>query len=87
MASQDPECKLVNAGAWYSMTGYAIAFPRNSRYYDKFNMKMLEYRKNGELTFITAFARVPDELTDDNASQKSFLNQLLPHIYANFLSG
>lgn len=48
MAIQDPECKLVNVGSWYSMTGYALAFPRNSRYYDKFNMKMLDYRKNGE---------------------------------------
>lgn len=47
MASQDPECKLVNVGSWYSMTGYALAFPKESRYYDKFNMKMLEYRKNG----------------------------------------
>lgn len=49
MASQDPECKLVNVGSWYSMTGYALAFPKESRYYEKFNMKMLEYRKNGEL--------------------------------------
>lgn len=47
LASQDSECKLVNVGTWYSMTGYALAFPRNSRYYDKFNMKLLEYRKNG----------------------------------------
>lgn len=51
MASQDPECKLVNVGSWYSMTGYALAFPRNSRYYDKFNMKMLDYRKNGKLRY------------------------------------
>lgn len=50
MASQDPECRLVNVGSWFSMTGYALAFPRNSRYYEKFNMKMLEYRKNGEFT-------------------------------------
>lgn len=48
MASQDPECKLVNVGSWYSMTGYALAFPKESRYYEKFNMKMLEYRKNGK---------------------------------------
>lgn len=48
MASQDPECRLVNVGAWYSMTGYALAFPRNSRYFEKFDMKMLEYRKNGQ---------------------------------------
>lgn len=47
MAAQDPECKLVNVGSWYSMTGYGLAFPRSSRYYDKFNVKMLEYRKNG----------------------------------------
>lgn len=55
LAGQDPDCKLINVGAWYSMTGYAMAFPRNSRYFDKFNMKMLEYRKNGELDRLRRF--------------------------------
>lgn len=48
LASQDPECRLVTVGAWYSMTGYALAFPRNSRYFQKFDMKMLEYRETGQ---------------------------------------
>lgn len=48
LASQDPDCKLVNVGSWYSMTGYALAFQKKSRYYEKFNTKMLEYRKNGK---------------------------------------
>lgn len=47
MAGQDTDCKLLTVGQIYSMTGYALAFAKNSRYYEKFNMKMLEMKKNG----------------------------------------
>ncbi|KAG9509185.1 Glutamate receptor ionotropic, NMDA 2A, partial [Fragariocoptes setiger] len=55
-ASSDPECKLVNVGSWYSMTGYGLAFPRNSHHFQKFNMKLLEYRKNGNPYFYSLFS-------------------------------
>ena len=31
------------------MTGYGLAFPLNSKYKNKFNEMLLEYRENGDL--------------------------------------
>ena len=49
LVAQDEECKLLTVGAWYAMTGYAAAFPRNSRHFDSFNRKIMDYSENGEL--------------------------------------
>ncbi|KAK6630957.1 hypothetical protein RUM44_003129 [Polyplax serrata] len=49
LASQDEDCKLVTMGSWYAMTGYGIAFSRNSKYVELFNKRLLDFRENGDL--------------------------------------
>ena len=48
LVAQDEECKLLTVGPWYAMTGYAAAFPRNSKHFDSFNRKIMDYSENGE---------------------------------------
>uniref|UniRef100_A0AAN0LJ18 Glutamate ionotropic [NMDA] receptor 2B n=1 Tax=Polyphagotarsonemus latus TaxID=1204166 RepID=A0AAN0LJ18_9ACAR len=55
MAGQDPDCRLLTVGSWYSMTGYGFAFAKNSKYLTKFNEKMIEYRENGDLERLRKF--------------------------------
>lgn len=50
LASQDEDCRLITMGSWYAMTGYGIAFPRNSKYLQMFNKRLLDFRENGEQT-------------------------------------
>lgn len=35
-------------GSWYAMTGYGIAFSRNSKYVSMFNKRLLDFRENGK---------------------------------------
>lgn len=49
LTSQDEDCRLLTVGSWYAMTGYGLAFPRNSKYLKMFNKKMLDFRENGDL--------------------------------------
>ena len=37
------------------MTGYALAFPHNSKYKDMFNDNILEMRENGDLERLSRF--------------------------------
>lgn len=46
--SEDSDCGLLTVGSWYAMTGYGFALSKNSKYLDKFNKKMIEYRENGK---------------------------------------
>ena len=47
VAAQDDECRLLQVGAWSAMTGYALAFPKQSKHRAAFNQKLLEMRENG----------------------------------------
>jgi len=47
--AQDEECRLLTVGSWYAMTGYAAAFPRNSKHFTSFNKKIMDYSENGTL--------------------------------------
>ncbi len=46
--SEDNECGLLTVGSWYAMTGYGFAMAKDSKYLEKFNKKMIEYRENGK---------------------------------------
>jgi ionotropic glutamate receptor NMDA 2B len=48
LVAQDEECKLLTVGSWYAMTGYAAAFPRNSKHFSNFNRKVMDYSENGK---------------------------------------
>ncbi|KOC67486.1 Glutamate [NMDA] receptor subunit epsilon-2 [Habropoda laboriosa] len=49
LVSQDEDCRLLTVGSWYAMTGYGLAFSRNSKYLQMFNKRLLDYRDNGDL--------------------------------------
>ncbi|XP_076634854.1 glutamate ionotropic receptor NMDA type subunit 2 isoform X2 [Colletes latitarsis] len=49
LVAQDEDCRLLTVGSWYAMTGYGIAFSRNSKYLQMFNKRLLDYRNNGDL--------------------------------------
>ncbi|XP_033340273.1 glutamate ionotropic receptor NMDA type subunit 2 isoform X9 [Megalopta genalis] len=49
LVAQDEDCRLLTVGSWYAMTGYGLAFPRNSKYLQMFNKRLLDYRDNGDL--------------------------------------
>nr|AXF48844.1 ionotropic receptor IR13 [Lobesia botrana] len=49
LVSQDEDCRLLTVGAWYAMSGYGLAFTRNSKYLSMFNKRLLDLRSNGDL--------------------------------------
>ncbi|XP_043290042.1 glutamate receptor ionotropic, NMDA 2B isoform X2 [Venturia canescens] len=49
LVAQDEDCRLLTVGSWYAMTGYGLAFARNSKYLPMFNKRLLDYRENGDL--------------------------------------
>lgn len=49
LVAQDEDCRLLTVGSWYAMTGYGLAFSRNSKYLQMFNKRLLDYRDNGIL--------------------------------------
>ncbi|KAH1002964.1 hypothetical protein HUJ04_008984 [Dendroctonus ponderosae] len=49
LTSQDEDCRLLTVGSWHAMTGYGLAFPRNSKYLKMFNKRLLDFRENGDL--------------------------------------
>ena len=47
LVGQDDECRLLTVGSWYAMTGYGMAFPRNSKHFTSFNNKIMDYSETG----------------------------------------
>ena len=50
LVGQDDECRLLTVGSWYAMTGYGVAFPRNSKHFQSFNKKIMDYSENGKFS-------------------------------------
>lgn len=55
LVAQDEDCRLLTVGNWYAMTGYGMAFTRNSKYVSMFNKRLLEFRSNGVLERLRRF--------------------------------
>ncbi|XP_033610685.1 glutamate receptor ionotropic, NMDA 2B isoform X5 [Cryptotermes secundus] len=49
LVAQDEDCRLLTVGSWYAMTGYGLAFNRNSKYVQMFSKSLLDFRENGDL--------------------------------------
>lgn len=58
LVAQDEDCRLLTVGSWYAMTGYGLAFSRNSKYLQMFNKRLLDYRDNGTLMLSRSFERL-----------------------------
>jgi ionotropic glutamate receptor NMDA 2B len=48
LVAQDEDCRLLTVGSWYAMTGYGLAFNRNSKYVQMFSKRLLDFRENGK---------------------------------------
>lgn len=58
----DEDCRLLTVGKWYAMTGYGLAFPRNSKYLKMFNKRLLEFRNNGDLERLRRYCKFNNNL-------------------------
>lgn len=73
--AQNEDCRLLTVGSWYAMTGYGLAFSRNSKYLQMFNKRLLDYRDNGTLVpkIFLAF-RILNNPKNTFTSKKFFLS-------------
>ncbi|CAG2162128.1 unnamed protein product [Oppiella nova] len=55
LVGDDSDCGLLTVGSWYAMTGYGFSLPKNSKYLERFNKKMIEYRESGDLERLRRF--------------------------------
>ena len=65
LVGQDDECNMLTVGSWYgilphrdnmtsyygryAMTGYGVAFPKQSKWLPLFNEALMSYREHGDL--------------------------------------
>lgn len=56
LVAQDEDCRLLTVGSWYAMTGYGLAFNRNSKYVQMFSKRLLDFRENGTYISVTSSA-------------------------------
>lgn len=84
LVAQDEDCRLLTVGSWYAMTGYGLAFSRNSKYVNMFNKRLLEFRANGDLErlrryWMTGTCRQgrPEGRTSDPLALEQFLSAFL----------
>ena len=61
LVAQDEDCRLLTVGSWYAMTGYGLAFSRNSKYLQMFNKQLLDYRDNGTFACAPNLFKHPEE--------------------------
>ena len=58
LVGQDDECRLLTVGSWYAMTGYGMAFPRNSKHFNSFNNKIMDYSETGGINRLSKINKV-----------------------------
>ena len=46
---------MLTVGSWYAMTGYGVAFPKQSKWLPEFNEKLMSYRENGDLERLSRY--------------------------------
>ncbi|CAF1576833.1 unnamed protein product, partial [Adineta steineri] len=55
LSGQDDGCKLRVVGNWYAMSGYGIAFPKQSKFKDMINKEIIEMHYSGEIERLRRF--------------------------------
>jgi ionotropic glutamate receptor NMDA 2B len=55
LSGQDDECKLRVVGNWYAMSGYGIAFPKQSKFKEMINKEIIEMHYSGEIERLRRF--------------------------------
>ncbi|CAF1176648.1 unnamed protein product [Adineta ricciae] len=74
LSGQDDECKLRVVGNWYAMTGYGIAFPKQSKFKEMINKEIIEMHHSGEIERLRRFwftgACKPDMLHQSQRSSQ-----------------
>ena len=49
LSGKDDQCKLRVVGNWYAMTGYAIGFPKQSKFKTMINKELITMHHSGWL--------------------------------------
>lgn len=79
LVSQDEDCRLLTVGSWYAMTGYGIAFSRNSKYLQMFNKRLLDYRDNGIVITLSEITRIKCRHVASLFPRRAALHKLYPN--------
>lgn len=55
LAGKDDNCEILTVGKWFSMTGYGIGFPKDSKWLPLVNKWIMEYQQKGDLERLQNF--------------------------------